>query len=59
MHMLQSTTYIESTTQSYELLKVDNYLVLESGLLLSPSPYYLACLQPFIIFALKIMPYWS
>jgi hypothetical protein len=36
MHMLQSTTYIESTTQSYELFKTDNYLVFESGLLLTP-----------------------
>jgi hypothetical protein len=36
MHMLQSTTYIASTTRSYELPKIDSYLVLESKLRLSP-----------------------
>jgi hypothetical protein len=36
MHMLQSTTYIASTTRHYELPKIYNYLVLESGLPLTP-----------------------
>jgi len=36
MHVLQSTTYIASTTRSYEFPKTDSYLALDSELFLSP-----------------------
>lgn len=32
MHVLQSTTYIASTTRSYELPKTDRYIALDSEL---------------------------
>lgn len=32
MHVLQTTTYIASTTRSYELPKIDSYLALDSEL---------------------------